>query len=61
MPHPYRKQARDSNPKWLKGLEGDKEENIYKAADLAATLRPRIANPAVTALAAYEKPTKKGK
>ena len=60
--HPYKSQARDNNPKWIKGLERDKDENKYKAADLAATLKPRIANPAATALAAYEKTSaKKGK
>lgn len=61
MAHPYKKQARDNNPKWIKGLETDKEENKYKAADLAATLRDRTANPEATALAAYEKTGKKGK
>lgn len=58
MSHPYKSQARDNNPKWIKGLETVKEENKYLAADLAATNRNHITNPAVTALAAYEKPRK---
>ena len=62
MVHPYKSKARDSNPKWLKGLDGLKEGNRYKDADAAATLRTQGGNPAATAQAAYAKPVgKKGK
>ncbi len=51
MAHPYKAQARDSAPKWQKGLERYRES---KSADMKATVRNHGGNPAVSALAAYE-------
>lgn len=62
MAHPYKAAAHKQDPKWVKGLETDKQHNVYQQADLQAdlqaTLRDRTANPKATAQAAY---TKKGK
>jgi hypothetical protein len=58
MAHPYRAAAHKNDPKWVKGLETEKEHNVYQQADLKATVRDRTVNPKATAEAAY---TKKGK
>lgn len=55
--HPYKSQARDSNPKWSKGLEQYRES---KVSDMKATIRNHGGNPKITAQAAYE-PEPKGK
>lgn len=60
MSHPYKAAAHKQDPRWLKGLESLKEKSEFVDNDLKATLRPRLANPQVTALAAYASP-KKGK
>ena len=55
--HPYKSQARDNNPKWMKGVEKYVEK---KASDLSATVRNHGGDPKATAQAAYE-PQRKGK
>ena len=58
MAHPYKAAAHKNDPKWVKGLDSLKEKTVSDK-DIQATLRPRIANPAVTALAAYAATPKK--
>lgn len=53
MAHPYKSAAHKNDPKWVKGLETEKQHNVYVAADLRATVRDRTVNPKVTAQAAY--------
>ena len=60
MSHPYKDQARDNSPKWIKGLQSLKMKDEEVVKDTKATVRNHGGNPEITARAAYASPSTKG-